>query len=156
VTSFASAEVELHWHHIELAMDRILATNEGRTVAQRNWRPPAPDTNSIHVLAVHIIGNARQSIFEAILGKPTGRDRDAEFAAVATVDNNQADIWPREKEKLIEALASIPESDLEAMRTHPRRGERSVRDILIMISTHAAEHAGHVELTRDMAIAAGV
>jgi hypothetical protein len=75
---------------------------------------------------------------------------------VATVDNNQADIWPREKEKLIEALASIPESDLEAMRTHPRRGERSVRDILIMISTHAAEHAGHVELTRDMAIAAGV
>jgi hypothetical protein len=156
VTSFASAEVELHWHHIELAMDRILAANEGRTVAQRNWRPPAPDTNSIHVLAVHIIGNARQSIFEAILGKPTGRDRDAEFAAVATVDNNQADIWPREKEKLIEALASIPESDLEAMRTHPRRGERSVRDILIMISTHAAEHAGHVELTRDMAIAAGV
>jgi hypothetical protein len=156
VTTFASAEVELHWHHIELAIDRILATNEGGSVAQRNWRPPAPDTNSIHVLAVHVIGNTRQSIFEAVLGTPTGRDRDAEFAAIATDDNTQVAIWLEEKAKLIDALASIPDADLNAIRTHPRRGQRSVRDILLMISTHAAEHAGHAELTRDMALAAGV
>jgi hypothetical protein len=156
VTEFASKEVELHWHHIELAMDRIMAANEGRSVDERNWRPPAPDTNSLHVLAFHSIGNIRQNVFEAILGTPTGRDRDAEFQAVATESNNQADYWPTIKAELREALATIPDADLTALRQHPRRGERSVRDILIMISTHAAEHAGHAELTRDLAVAAGV
>ena len=154
MTTFASSEVELHWHHIELAMDRIIAANEGRSTAERNWRPPAPDTNSLHVLAFHSIGNIRQNVLEAILGQPTGRDRDAEFLAIASDDNNQAAVWPVVKSELREALASVSDSDLTAMRQHPRRGERTVRDILLMISTHAAEHAGHAELTRDMALAA--
>ena len=156
MTSFASPEVELHWHHIELAMDRIYAANEGRSTAQRNWRPPAPDTNSLHVLGVHCIGNIRQNVHEAIFGKATGRDRDAEFLAEATDDNNQAAVWPEVKVELLDALATITDGDLTSLRQHPRRGERTVRDILLMISTHAAEHAGHAELTRDMALAAGV
>lgn len=155
MTEFASKEVELHWHHIELAMDRIMSANEGRTVSERNWRPHAPETNSLHVLAFHTIGNIRQNVFEAIFGTPTGRDRDAEFVDVATESNNQAEIWPDVKATLRDALVTIPDSHLTELRQHPRRGERSVRDILLMISTHAAEHAGHAELTRDMALAAG-
>ncbi|MEJ7839473.1 MAG: DinB family protein [Thermomicrobiales bacterium] len=154
MTPFASPEIALHWHHIELAMDRILVANADRSVDERNFRPPAPDTNSIHVLAVHTIGNLRQNVFEAILGKPTGRDRDAEFTALASATNDQSVIWPDIKDEVRAALMTIPDTELDSLKHHPRRGERSIRDILLMASTHAAEHAGHAELTRDLALEA--
>jgi hypothetical protein len=146
----------MHWHHIEMQVDRIIATNAGQSVAVRNWRPSAPATNSIHVLAVHTIANVRQAVIEAIFSQPTGRDRDAEFTTVADGSNNQADSWPLAKMELVSFLERLTDDEMAELRLHPRRGERPVREILIMASTHAAEHAGHCELTRDLAVAAGV
>jgi hypothetical protein len=36
------------------------------------------------------------------------------------------------------------------------RGEVTGREVLMLMARHAAEHVGHAELTRDLAVAAGI
>lgn len=152
MTQFVCPEVASHWHFIEQAIDRIMATLEGRSVDELNWRPPAPDTNSIHVLAVHVVGNARENILQFLRGQDVGRDRESEFLAVADGTSRPLNEWPDQKTELETALRSVTCDQLDAIVEHTRRGSRPGREILLIVATHANEHAGHAELTRDLAL----
>lgn len=147
---FASREIATFWRYLESSLDDFMELAESIEPETLHWKPPAPETNSIAVLITHIFGNLKESIFEVMAGEPVHRRRDEEFidrpVTAATLREDWEELRPRFKQ----ALASIPVSDLERARAHPRRGEVDGREVLIVVTRHAAEHLGQAELTRDL------
>lgn len=138
------------------SLDRVSACLEGLSAGQLNWRPPAPEANSLYVLATHIMGNMEENVLAFAGGLPSDRDRPSEF--VAEGDGADALIQrARELSTRIRAgIAGLSLADLDLMRTHPRFGQISAREVLMVPVRHAAEHIGQMELTRDLAQAAEV
>jgi hypothetical protein len=149
-------EIEQLWPYIERTLARMMAVVEGCSVEQLNWRPPAPETNSIFALATHTLGNARMNTLGVFCGQPIKRDRDAEFQAVATDANASLLEWPAIRDELAAAVGALNDDAMDRVCTHPVRGEVTGREVLMLLARHAAEHVGHAELTRDLAVAAGV
>ncbi len=48
------------------------------------------------------------------------------------------------------ALASLPAGALEGERRHPRRGPLTGRELLLVVTRHAAEHWGEAQLTLNL------
>jgi hypothetical protein len=153
MTTFASPEVRLYWDYIAKPVERILAAQQDLTVEELNWQPPAPDTNSLQVLAVHITGNLAETVLELLFGIPAHREREAEFRAVADGTDTVPPHWPELRDKLESSLATLEPAALDRSFDHPRRGAMSGREVLLSVSTHAHEHAGHAELTRQLILA---
>jgi hypothetical protein len=132
------------------SIERIIACMDGLDADGINWRPPAPETNSLYVLAVHTMANAEQTVLVTLGGEDIPRDRDSEFAAVGAsrewVDNRWANLKPR----LEATINSLSMDDLNRDYEHARRGTISGWKALAIVTTHANEHVGHAELTRDL------
>lgn len=149
-----SPEVASIWRFIDRALERLVASLDGLSEEDLNWRPTAAETNSLHVLAVHTLGNVEENVLEILCGQPVGRDRDAEFAAQSTAAGPVRERWLTLQGRAQGCLADLPSTALDREYTHPRRGTISGRDVLLIAATHAAEHAGQAELTRDLLRAA--
>lgn len=132
------------------AIGRIFACLDGQDAEELNWRPPAKETNSLYVLAVHTLANAEEFILGFLDGQPIVRDRDAEFAASGDSAAPLQARWNELQANVREALGRLGPDVLTNSYTHPRRGTRNGRAVLIGVAQHAAEHAGHAELTRDL------
>lgn len=132
------------------AIERIIACTEGMTVDELNWRPSAPETSSLYVLAVHTMGGTEASILGLLGGEDIHRDRDGEFAAVADSTDWIPNRWADLKPKLQQTLETLTEEDLARVYEHPRRGPMTGLGLLIFMANHANEHVGHAELTRDL------
>lgn len=127
-----------------------------------NWRPLEGGANSAWVLAEHALGNARAWVLGIACGGDVGRDRQAEFASSghdAKRMRSECDALVREMREALSALSAsnldrrlVPRQELFGEGT-PR--EISVRDALLHVVEHASLHLGHLELTRDLALAAG-
>jgi hypothetical protein len=160
--------VALHYRYVCTAVDRIVACLDDLSAEEQNWRPLGAETSSLYILAVHTMGNVKQNV--AILtGQPDTRDRDAEFAAragsgeqahwlldhghlVEHWDQPQStprQVWESLKDQLAGDLATITEHQLDTTYDHPRRGKMNGWEILLVAATHANEHVGHAELTRQ-------
>jgi hypothetical protein len=153
MTNYACPEVAQAWPFIVQPVERILATHEGLSVDDLNWTPLDTETNSVHVLAVHVIANVREAIFQVILGQDVGRNRDSEFSSIANGSNSPVPTWPAQKAELEAALGTLTCDQLDATYEHPRRGPRTGREIFLMTATHANEHVGHAELSRQLLLA---
>lgn len=132
------------------AIERILACLDGLDAEGLNWRPPAPETNSLYVLAFHTMGSAEAAIIGELAGQYVERDRDAEFRAAGDSAAPLHARWEALKPRLREALAGLTVADMEKTVHHRRFGAMSGRAFLILAVQHPAEHAGHAELTRDL------
>lgn len=153
---FKSEEAATYWQYISGTLDRFMDVVSGCSVDELNWRPPAPETNSIYVLAVHTLANARQNILGKLCGQDVTRNRDEEFVQVATEENASIPWWPQLRADLEQGLAKVEPERLEARIDDPDRGPVFGREFLLIVARHAAEHVGQVELTRDLARAAHV
>ena len=131
-------------------VERILATCEGLDEAGINWKPAGTDTNSIYVLATHVMGNVRQNALAMLGGQEDQRDRDAEFVAKGNSAAELQEQWADLKPRVIDALSKIGIAELTHEYPHPRRGTMSGLGILMLTATHAGEHAGQAELTRSL------
>ena len=151
-----SGEVATFWRYIRSSLDRLVRLTEGLNPAELNWRPPAPQTNSLYVLTTHTLGNAEENLLGALCGEPGQRDRDAEFRASGTTPEAIRERWRLLDARLDTALAALDPAALDASCQHPRRGALTGREVLIIVARHAAEHLGQAELTRDLMRAAGV
>lgn len=132
------------------SLRRVIEAVEGLSADELNWRPPAPESNSVGVLATHVMGNIRQNALAVACGLPDERDRPGEFAA--QVDSADA-LVERARDlqrRLAERLAELAPGDLDTERRHPARGGISAREALLIPIRHAAEHIGHLDLTRDL------
>lgn len=132
------------------AIARIIRCLDGMDAEGLNWRPPAPETNSVYVLATHTMGTVEESVCGFLGGQPITRDRDAEFLAAGDDAAPLSARWEAVQQRLRATLASLPSEAMEREIAHPRRGPMTGRHLLITIAQHAAEHAGHAELTRDL------
>jgi uncharacterized damage-inducible protein DinB len=142
----AADEAMLFWRYIESSLDRLVGCLADLSEAQLNWRPPAPGTNSLYVLAVHTLGNAEENLLQTLAGWSVGRDRDGEFAAVGDSARALAARWHGSRAELRAHLAGLPADALDTTYDHPRRGSLTGREILIVVARHAAEHLGQAEL----------
>lgn len=143
-------EVESFRRFIYDSIDHIVAYLDGLDETELNWRPPAPQTNSVYAIASHVLGNAEENILGTLCGRPYHRDHAAEFVARAPSPEPVREQWRALKARIDEALAALPDSELDRERQHPRRGLLTGREVLIVVARHAAEHWGQVQLTRDL------
>jgi len=149
-----SREIATFWRYIAGSLDRLVGILDGLGEQELNWCPPAEATNSLYTLAFHTLANAEENILGTLCGQPTERHREDEFTRCVTQATSLQDHWRDLRIRLEVALSALPSTELDAARTHPRRGQVEGRDILIIVARHAAEHLGQAELTRDLMNAA--
>ncbi len=151
--TFQSTEVESFWRFTNRSLEGFMEAMEGLTVEELNWRPPAPDTNSIYILATHTLGNVRMHVFRVLLGQSIDRDRDRELRSVADASNVPIPFWPSLHAEIEGALATLPAGAMDETFEHPVFGPLTGREVLMVMLRHTAEHHGQVELTRDLILA---
>ncbi len=142
-------EVEMLWRFIESSLNRILACLNGLNEDDLNWRP-MENSNSLYALGAHMLGNVEQNILGVLGGQSIHRQREAEFRAKGRSAEPIQAKWQGLQGQIQECLANLPAGELERERAHPRRGQITGRQLLIVVARHAAEHVGHAELTRDL------
>jgi hypothetical protein len=145
----ASVEAKMFADSIVGKVDRIVDCLDGRTSEQITARPPVKNANSLLVLAVHTMANVEEAVFEILHGQPVNRNRDAEFATSSGTADEVKQRWNELKPKVQEAIESMEDAKLAAEYDDHRRGRNTGRGILLLTATHASEHVGHAELTRD-------
>jgi uncharacterized damage-inducible protein DinB len=123
---------------------------EGLAPEALHWSP-GPETNSMGVLIVHLVGAERYWIGDVALQELSNRDRAAEFrtTGMETADLlqrlNQATDYARA------ALERISLADLEAERISPRDGRTfTVAWALLHALEHTAIHCGHIQIQRQL------
>jgi uncharacterized damage-inducible protein DinB len=116
-----------------------------------NDRPLGPDTNAVAALVIHCCAVTEFWIGHVALGRPTQRNREAEFSSTATVAELRA---------MVDATLVQLGDDLAAMdeeRTQPDRtgrqflegGDESDGAIVLHVLEELYQHLGHVELAAD-------
>ena len=142
-------EINVFWSFISRSIDRIIACLDGMSEDDLNWRP-IKTANSLFVLATHLLGTTEENVLGVLCGQPVQRQREAEFAAVGTSADTVRSKWSDLRSRVEEALGHLTPEELDRKREHPRRGQLTGREVLIVVARHAAEHMGHAELTRDL------
>jgi hypothetical protein len=149
----ARTEGETYYNWIVQIGDRLVNALDGLSSEEIDRRPPAGETSSLLILATHTMGNIEESVIEIIGGETVGRNRDSEFAVSGSSAGDARQRWENLKERIHSTLSNLDEGALDREYSHPRRGTITGRDVLLLTATHAAEHLGHAEITRDWIVA---
>jgi uncharacterized damage-inducible protein DinB len=129
---------------------------EGASPEAVNWRPSAAGTNSIAVLAVHVMNSTRWWLSVATGAPLPDRDRESEFVAeVADADAllSIVDDLARDCETLLDSAGQV---DWRAKHRTSTRGRPDASDevtaafALIHAFGHLHEHIGQMMLTRQL------
>ena len=154
-----SGELEQYIKELRKLFDKLCGAIEGLSERQLNYHPPAPDANSIYVIATHTLGNARAWILGICCGQPIERDRPTEFRA-AGADAGPLVAAARALLEEMETALRAPDLALDELR-EPRQQLWGAgtsepvtrREAVLHVIEHAATHLGQIELTRDLALA---
>ena len=110
---------------------------------------PGIECNSIDALATHMAGSLRWWIGEIVGGRDAHRNREAEFRARGA----NADTLVREldavRELVREVFESLTPTQLDEMK-QARTKTISVRQSIVHVISHTAEHVGHIEMTAQL------
>ena len=129
---------------------------EGASVEALNWRPAGDTTNSIAVLAVHVMNSTRMWLSVATGAPLPERDRDSEFLATtpsAAELLSFVDKYAKDCAALLDGAGTV---DWDAMRqTHPRPRPGASEEVtgayaLVHAFGHLREHVGQMMLTRQL------
>jgi hypothetical protein len=138
--------------YMGLAFDRI------RDVADRlgdvavNKRPPGPETNTVAQLVTHCCGVSEFWLGHVGLGRPTTRDRDSEFTAIATVAALHGLIDAARAQVSVDLRAfdaGRTTTEHEIWRETLEGGDTSDAALVIHVLEELFQHLGHMELTAD-------
>ena len=147
-------------------IDRIAESLDGLDDEQIAWKP-VPNGSSLIVLITHVVGSAQNTVVQ-LVGEESHRDRDSEFLAPWTAQSARGGVEAA-KARISAAFERLDVRTLDTEHASPRvsskpltvpsvstasAGPKTSRDFLLQVIAHAAEHAGHAELTRDLVRAA--
>lgn len=139
---------------VNLAFDRMMARADmlGSRVSER---PNVDGANSVFALVVHCAGVTEWWLGHAVLGRPTDRDRSAEFAASGTVEELHETVGQLRSRlpMLVEQVVRtpVPESAyLEPATRDDRAWPWTTASICLHVIEELFQHAGHVDLTADL------
>jgi hypothetical protein len=127
----------------------------GLTPEQLNWTPPAEGGNSIYAIATHALG-AQERL---ILGRVFQQEVEPSAPGAWQLEGDSEALrqrWQRIRPRVYDTLSRASTTGLYADCEHPRMGILTGWEMLCLVDRHTAEHVGHIELTRDLAKAAGV
>lgn len=128
----------------------LIEAIDGLPVAALDWSP-GMDYNSITRLVVHLTGAERFLFSDVILGKPSGRDRDAEFQALGWTGAELVERIGVAEAAIQAALETLSLADLEAERIHPKHNNPVLVGFAVLHALeHSAEHLGEIRLLRRL------
>lgn len=145
----AETEAQMYGEALIRRVDQIVGSMDGLTPDEVNQSPPVPEANTLAVLAVHTMANVEENLFEIIGGQSVGRNREEEFRVKGRSAEELKRDWETLRERIDQFLDGMTPEMLEREYEHHRRGKITGRGVLLVATAHAAEHAGHAELTRD-------
>ena len=155
-----TSEIGLYAKKLTNLLEALADAIEGLDEAQLNWQPAVPESNSIYVIASHILGNLEAWALGIACEQAVERDRAAEFRAAGP---NAEPLVAQSRElsrRIDEALSALAASDLDVVR-EPSAALRgvgtpeplTVREALMVTFEHGTKHLGHLDITRDLALA---
>lgn len=154
-------EMDLYISELQRLLVRVCRCLDGLSGPELNWRPAAPESNSLYVIATHVLGNAEAWVLGIICGQSVKRDRDAEFKANGDDPAELIGHARRLSEDSARALAALLPGALEEKRrpAPPLLGigpsdELTVREALMRLLVHGLMHVGQMQITHDLAVAA--
>ena len=142
-------QVDTFWGFISRSIDQIITCLNNLPEDDLNWRP-IETANSLYVLATHILGTTEENILGVLCGQQVQRQREEEFKASGASAEPIRSKWSELRVRIKQCLENLPSEELDRKREHPRRGQLTGREVLIVVARHAAEHMGQAELTRDL------
>ena len=148
----APREAMVFWRYITSSVEQLLATLDEVTPDEINLAPAA-NASSLYVLAAHTLGTTAENLLEVLCGQPVHRQRELEFTAAGESPAALREQWHALRSEIQTQLEQVNDAALDAMRVHPRRGQISGREVLIVVARHCAEHMGQAFLTRDLLLA---
>jgi hypothetical protein len=110
-----------------------------------------PQTNAVAALIIHSCAVAEFWIGHVALGRPSDRDREAEFSSTATVVELHA-LVASTLSQIKEDLAAIDEGRTQADRTGRQfleGGDGTDGAIVLHVLEELYQHLGHMELAAD-------
>jgi len=137
--------------YLRLAFDRMLAVAERLGEHRVNERPLGPQTNAVAGLIVHCCAVSEFWLGHVGVGRPTTRDRDAEFTTTATL---------AELRGMVDAACRHAEADIDAIEAGCPSAHADGRQFLSIDTVSDAslvlhvieelfQHLGHCELAAD-------
>lgn len=130
--------------------DNFKKTLEGASQEALDWKP-GPDTNSLGILAIHVAGAERYWIGDLTTGRPSTRNRDAEFQVHGLPHDELVQALDDALADSVAVISTLNAIDLAQMRHVARYNrDQSVATSLLHAIAHIALHVGHAELTRQL------
>jgi hypothetical protein len=123
----------------------------GLSAEELNWKP-APETNSIAALVVHILGSEAE-VWRAAANVPGERDRPSEFLATAETPEELVRRLDRADAYVDKLAPRITTTDLAAMRARGDRPPQTAFHWLLTNYGHAREHLAHIQLSKQLSAA---
>lgn len=142
--------LDSYFDRLEEMLEAIKQGIDGLPVEALDWSPGA-GMNSLGVLAVHVAGSTRYWIGDVAGEEPSGRVRDVEFESRAM---DAGALQARLDATLAHSrsvLARLTHDDLVAVRGTFRDGKPYTGAWALWHALeHAAQHVGHVQITRQL------
>jgi uncharacterized protein DUF664 len=118
-----------------------------------NWKPEAPETNSVTVLASHALGACRAWVCMAVDAPLPERSRQAEFEsefdseqrALAFVDSISAETL-----RILDEATPPDWSSTRPINAQPDAPQMSRAYLIMHAIEHLREHTAHLQLTRQL------
>ena len=140
--------IDLYVRHAFAGIERVLDRLDDDLV---NIRPPGWGTNSVAGLIVHCCELAPSWFEMPGLGRDSERDRDAEFAAHATVAELRARIATAvdRVSGLVDEFVAGPTAENHPFRDFMPGTDRSDGALVVHVLEELFQHLGHLEVTAD-------
>ncbi len=131
-------------HH---AMEKAIADLPDEAL---DWSP-GPEMNSLGVLMTHTLGSTRFWVGDVAGSDPSGRVREAEFrtegVSAAALIAHSNEVFAHSQS----LLSRLPLTELDNIRKVPNSDrEVTVAWAILHALEHAAQHVGHMEITRQL------
>ncbi len=140
---------------LKQSLEELRAAIDGVPAEALNWNPAGEETNSIAVLATHVLGSTHSWLSVAVGAPLPERDRDAEFRVTEDDPGALLRFVDEMSEKCRALLRDAGDVDWSATRkTHARPGD-SPQDVpaafaLLHALEHLGQHVAHCSLTRQL------
>ena len=149
--------VEDYLWFVDEALDGMVAIVTQLGDDKANRRPDIPGANSPYVILHHCLGVMEYWGGHVVAGRPTQRDRDAEFGAYGPVD----ELVDRTRAARAQLAADVATLDPLAPPRHPPDDEddaalpigRTQGGALVHIYEELSQHRGQMEGYRDLLLA---
>lgn len=141
---------DLYSAYVEHALGQLLGVAE-RVGPRLHDRPAGERTNSVGALVLHCTEVCEFWLGHLVLGRPSARDRDAEFVATPSLKELR-DRVARSTEQVARDLRAVAAGE----GGHPSElrvfavGDGSDEDLVLYLLKELLQHLGHAELSADV------